>query len=128
MTSLIDTFKTDTIGIIRNVSRGKFSDETGMYEGGKKEKITIDAVVRPSLGKDLQRLPESQRTSEIIKIYSKEKLLTSNEALSRTADCVEYRGCTYQVQNVEDHTMTRLNHYKSLAAKVEVDSNDRIVK
>jgi len=128
MTSLINEFKTDTVNVLRNSGSGGYSDTNGMYIEGKKESLKFDVVVRPASGKDLLRLPEGQRTKEVIRIYSKERLFTAQDSLSKVADCVEYRGCTYQVDNVSDNTSTDLNHFKSLATKVEDDAKDRILK
>ena len=128
MTSLIDNFKTDTVKVVRNTGSGGMSDIDGFYVDGKKESFTIDIVARPASGKDLLRLTEGQRTKEVIRIYSKERLFTARDSLSKVADCVEYRGCTYQVSNVSDNTVTDLNHFKSLATKVEDAAKDRILK
>lgn len=125
--TLISSFQTDTISVIRSKTSGYHDDDTGMYVNGKSEKIEMVVAINPATGKDLKNLPESQRTSQAIKVYSNELLVTANENISKKADCIEWRGCDYQVQNVEDWTNTDIPHYKSIAVKVENDSSNRVV-
>lgn len=61
--------------------------------------FTIRALVAPTGGRALERLPEGLRTHETISIFTKTELRTAN-ALGE-ADVVEYVGDRWQVQSVE---------------------------
>jgi len=122
---LIVEFLTEKISIIRNITIGAYSDVTGEYVEGQKEEIVLDAVVTPVNGKELLILPEAQRTSEMIKVFTDDRLYTANEYISKIADVIIWRDEMYQVQKVEDWTRTDLPHFKSFAAKVESLQNRR---
>lgn len=124
MSTLIQEFETDLIEVIRNKQAGYY-DIDGLYVEGQKERIDLSVVVTPAKGRELLHLPEAQRSSEMLKIYSDEKLLTVDEGVSKIADVVVWRGHEYQVQIVDDWTHTDLPHYRSLAAKVEACASNR---
>ncbi|NQY74605.1 MAG: hypothetical protein HRT90_07565 [Candidatus Margulisbacteria bacterium] len=120
--SLIDAFQTDELIITR------FSSGTiirGRYQKGDETTFTIQAVVLPVNGRERLLLPETIRTTEMVRIYTTENLFTTNEAHSKLADIILWRGNKYQIQKVESWTKTDLPHYVSLAVKIEKDVNER---
>lgn len=123
--SLIDSFKTDEIAVTR------FDSGTlvkGRYQKGNETNLTLQAVVLPVSGKERLQLPETIRTTEIIRLYTKEALLTANESESKKADTIEWHGQSYQVHKVEHWNQTDIPHYKSFAVKIEKNVNERRVK
>ena len=127
--SLIKSFQRENIKVIR-YENGSYNDTTGLYEEGRKvseEDFTVS--VQPFKGNKLRNEIEGQRESEGIRIYSDEEIFTvrDSNANSKLADCVEWRGCSYQVQSVENWTLTDIPHYKSIAMKIEKSSSQRKV-
>jgi hypothetical protein len=60
---------------------------------------TILALVTPTSGRQLERLPEGLRSNETITIYTKTQLQTV--APTAEPDVVIYNGASYQVESVE---------------------------
>lgn len=89
----------------------------GRYREGTPSTLSIRAVIQPVRGRDLLRLPEGQRTEEMIAIYTETELQTASAPGGGTADVVSYRGKSYQVQTVEAWNELG-NFYKAIAAKV----------
>lgn len=72
----------------------------GDYVPGATVAMTIEAVIVPASGRQLERLPEGQRTKDVIAIYSPTELRTASVA-GAPADQVEWSGAQYQVQSVK---------------------------
>ncbi len=123
--SLIDSFKTDDIAVTR-FAKGEY--DKGIFKQGEKETLLLKAVVIPTKGRELLKLSEGQRTKESITIYSKDKLCLRQDKNSSTPDHLIWKNNTYQVEMVEDRTVTDINHYKSIAVKVEHQSDKRKLK
>lgn len=80
--------------------------------------ITVEANVQPAQYKDLQMLPESERTKEWIKLYSVSEMRTIKEGPGGwEADIVEWNGETYRVMRSRRYVMGVLDHFHVLAAK-----------
>lgn len=124
MGSLIDSFKTDDI-IITRFGEGKYVK--GIYKKGKETQSTIKAVVTPLRGQDLLRLSEGKRTRESIKVYTEDQLTSAVEG-KLNADIICLRGVEYEVQESKPWLFTQLEHYESLAVKVESQVEKRKVK
>jgi len=80
---------------------------TPMVNGRKQgrpicHEFRILAAVMPMKQKDLQRLPEGQRTEGGVDVFSKEPLQTARVNECRVADRICYRGVNYQVELVDD--------------------------
>lgn len=91
----------------------------GQWVPGADKIYKVLAVVQPASGRDQLILDEALRTREIIVLYTRKALQTTNEKGSQTADVVGYRGSDWQVQHVESWDRTGLPHFKVLASKVE---------
>lgn len=127
--TLVGNFKEETIRVIR-YGNGAYGKKSGRWEGGKQfADETFTVSVQPLRGNELLNLPQGQRESENVKIYSDERIFTvrNSNAESKTADCIEWRGCSYQIQSVEDWTKTDIPHYKSIAVKIEKQPSERKV-
>lgn len=91
-------------------------------EGGETI-INIKANVQPARFKDLQLLPESERTKEYIKVFSVEELRTAKEGVNNHgADIILWKGNRYRVMSVKNYEMGVLDHYKALAAREPISA------
>lgn len=78
------------------------------------------ACVQPASGKDLQRLDEGMRTSEVIVLWTKTKLLVLGKTADKETkppDTLVYENDTYQVEAC-DNWGALGNYYEALARKV----------
>lgn len=82
------------------------------------ETFTIQATVQPLDARELQRLPEGQRTEGAVKLWAVEKLHTAETSLCRVADRFEYREVDYQVDSIEDW-FDLGGYYKMTATRLE---------
>ena len=91
---------------------------------GQEELIEgIKANVQPARFKDLQLLPESERTKEYIKVFTVDELRTAKEGNNNYgADIILWKGNRYRVMSVKNYEMGVLDHYKSLAAREPISA------
>lgn len=82
------------------------------------EVFHIQASVQPTKTKDLQLLPEGQRSEGAIDIFSTERLFTARLSETRTADNVLYNGVRYEVQVVEDW-FDLGGYFRSMATRLD---------
>ncbi len=61
----------------------------------------IDAAIVPASNKDLQRLPEGERSGDVVKILTATELRTAESSASRLSDRISYLGRTYEVEDVD---------------------------
>lgn len=104
-------------GVLLSVTRGTppTQDGNGRAVPGSTSTVSVWASVQPVNGQELLRLPESLRTREVVKVFTRTAaLLTEDEATGQPADTFAWNGNTYQVNVVE----TWPNHWKCLATKV----------
>ncbi len=92
-------------------------DEHGRWQEQAKEELSIDAVVQPARGQELQRLPEGRRTSETIKVYTTTKLLSAEVDTQNQPDVLVWQGREYQVETIDPWDEYG-NYFKALALKV----------
>ena len=85
-------------------------DEHGRYQDSAKTESLIYCAVQPASQSDLLSLPEGERTTGTIKIYSETEL--------KMKDRIEHKGLKYEVHNVEDNSALFLPHYKAILTKV----------
>jgi hypothetical protein len=85
---------------LARVTAGSWSQTTGEYTAGATTLSTIEAVIVPASGRQLQRLPEAQRSTEAIAIYTATALRTA-EASGAPGDRVTYGGRVFEVQSVK---------------------------
>ena len=99
-------------------------DADGNQQTGTPRTFTIDpAVVHPTRGRDLLLLPEGDRSTASIVVFTKERLRTALEGTREEADIVLYspggdKVRRYRVITAEDWT-TQSGHYRSIAVKEE---------
>lgn len=63
--------------------------------------FTVQGVVHPATEEQLERLPEADRSSETIAVYTATPLTAGDETLA--PDTVTWRGGTYKVKSVMDY-------------------------
>lgn len=93
------------------------SYDKGRYVPGATTELEIVASVQPAGGRDLQRLPEGQRTRETIAVWSPNEIRTANDAAGAAADRIEWQGRTYEVQLVEPWVPGQ--YWRAIAAKMD---------
>jgi hypothetical protein len=103
-----------TLNVTR-YSSGGFVD--GEWVEGAASAFTIQASVQPVNGRELETLPEGQRTRRTYKVYT-DTLLQVATPESRS-DRIAYGTKALEVQSVKDYSthMTGLPHYKVLASE-----------
>lgn len=82
----------------RSRRSGDFVD--GIYVPGDAVVSTLMVSVQPASGRDMLRLPEGQRGSEIIKIFAQAADELRVSAPGVMADLIVWRGATYEVQQL----------------------------
>lgn len=93
-----------------SVTRRRYGEQTidptqGLVIPGATTDLVFSAQVTPATGKDLQRLPEGQRTTRAIRVLTTTSLETatsdpSSTSSRRRADLVLYQGGQFEVQHV----------------------------
>ena len=89
----------------------------GRYVEGAPAALTIVASVQPLSGEDLQELPEAERTSDAIEIFSVVELFATNLATNKLGDLVTYQGRDYRVTNAENWNSNG-SYWRSLATRI----------
>lgn len=86
---------------VRRFPAGSYG-ATGRYDAPAPTDTPTDAVVNPSTSKEIEKLPENERTKEAITVYTRNPLLTSDVSSQGKADQIVWNGRTYEVQVVGD--------------------------
>jgi hypothetical protein len=88
-------------------------------EDGNEISWSMAASIQRMTAQETQAMPEGQRSSEWIKIYTTTKLERTQEADKTKGDVVSYNDREYEVIKIEDWMDTRIPHYKALAVLIE---------
>lgn len=88
----------------------------GLYEAGRTSQIALKASVQPAGSKDLSFLPEGQRTKQLMKFITVQRLQTADESESNTADVIMWNGNNWRVINVQD--WKRHGYFRSVAEQL----------
>jgi hypothetical protein len=108
----IATFATGTYTVTRT---GAGSYSGGILSAGSTSSFSIVASVQPLSGRDLQVLPEGQRTDETRVLYTTTQLLT--RTATQAPDSISIDGSTYEVFKVEDWTYIGVTHYRAYVSR-----------
>lgn len=113
LTGIIDITITRTVG-------GSYVK--GGWVKGVPTTLTVKANVQPVLkGTDTLLVPEADRSKEMIKVYTTSPLLQRKEGASpNEGDRISYDGKTWEVMKVISYKMGVLDHFKSIAVRVEL--------
>jgi hypothetical protein len=114
--SIVDSFATSyKLTVTRRAARTVVN---GVYVPGDEETFTLrPAVVYPASGRQLALLPEGQRTSEAVTIFTKCQLRGAKDPAGYAPDRVTYRGTIYEIQLAGDWAAPG-GYYHSLGVKV----------
>lgn len=86
--------------------------------------VPRDLNVQPLKDDELMLLPEADRTKDWLKVYSAEDLRNAQEGTNGwSADEFVWQGYRYKVMKVKSYNMGTLNHYRALAARIELTPN-----
>ena len=113
MSDVVDSFATDSYVVTR---RSPSTYTNGRLNAPTDTLLTILASVQPAEGRDLQRLPEGNRTQEVRAIYTSTELFTQGPG--QDPDILAIEGYAYEVQRVEQFGMVG-KYFKALALKIE---------
>jgi len=110
ITSVLGTFQTGTYQVTR---RAETTTADGRAQQASPSILTVDAVVMPLTGSDLQRLPEGERGSERRKVITKTPLKDVAEP-----DQISIENVMYEVETIESWTGFGDDFYKAIVRKV----------
>lgn len=97
LTDVVANLGSGSYTVTRTVPGGYGSD--GRWQPGTPSTLTINASVQPLNGRDLERLPEGERTTERLKVYSATRLFTSGAG--QDPDVITVEGVDHQVETAE---------------------------
>lgn len=76
----------------------------GVFVPGASSVLPMTAHVQPAPSKDVQQLPENERSKEAIAVYTRDALVASDVASAVPSDEVSWAGRSYKVVRVDDWT------------------------
>ena len=97
-----------TVTLIRSSSAGTISDG-GRYTKGTETESEIKMFAYPASGRDLEVLPEGERTKEYLSGLCYDEVRMVSRSAKTQADKIETNGKTYQVMNVKFYEASRIN-------------------
>lgn len=113
--------KTVSIGIIRK-TQGSYVD--GDWVEGTSVTVPTEVNIQPLREDEILLLPEAERTKEWYKLYSADELRTAKEGVSGYgADEFEWNGELYRIMKVRCYQMQTLDHFKAMAARINITPN-----
>lgn len=113
LSSVIASFLTGTYTVTR-ASAGAYGSD-GVYVPAGTSTLSAPACVQPITGRELQRLPEGLRSSEVRVFYTVVELRCA--APDVAPDRVSINGSTWQVERVEPWNELG-NYFRCLVRKV----------
>lgn len=107
--------------ILLRKNKGSYNDIGEWVENPKEKKVEIIANVQPAGYQEIRMLPEAQRSSKAIQVFSKCELRVQKEGTDGYAsDEFVWEGDTYKVMKVEHYAMGILNHYHAICSRIEL--------
>ena len=105
--------------------KGAGSYVDGVWQEATETTLTVNMKVQPAKEADLKMLPESDRSSGMVKVFSQDTALRTLQqgSSSYEADEFVWQGYRYQVVRVDQWDTTRINHYECIAKRLEVTPN-----
>lgn len=96
----------------------------GVWQEATETTLTVHMKVQPAKEADLNMLPESDRSSGMVRVYTQDiALKTLDQKNATEADEFEWQGYRYQVVRVDLWDTTRINHYECIAKRLETTPN-----
>lgn len=115
MTDPLDCLVNERVKITRF---GKAVLIGGQHKASKQKPFYIAASVQNLSGLEKETLPEGRRQSYVLKLYTKERLVESDDQAAQRADIVQVESEEFEVFQVEKHRGLGLDHYKTLVARL----------
>ena len=118
----MDLLNTEEFTVLRASSTSKG------YDDGKGNWISADQTtdqflssgsIQPLSGDDIKLLPESFKSTSLLKIYTKNLLKSTDQFNNIQADTLIIDGSKYQVQIVEHWRQLSIDHYKVIVGREE---------
>lgn len=109
------------------ITRKRFADSAVNTEGeivaGASSTTPIRASVQPITGKELETLPEGERSKEWFKVYTKDDVRTGTQhvgTVGRRADHLVFDGAEHEVRKVQPwRSRSPIPHTKALCVRVQ---------
>lgn len=95
----------------------------GVWQDSATTEVILNLKVQPVKEADMRMLPESERSSGMVKVFCQEGPLRALQQGSWLADEFVWQGFRYQVVMSNFWDTTRINHYESIAKRLEVTPN-----
>jgi hypothetical protein len=111
---IVDPDFSQSITVTRQL--GDWSASTGKFENTTRT-ITMPAIVKPLTTKQLAAMPEADRASGMINVYTLAAVFpTSLEPTKRVSDLVTWHGEQYRVTSISDYA--DYGFYKAVCARI----------
>lgn len=102
-------------------TQGSYVD--GIWVAGTEDVVTIAANIQPLKEAELAIMPEADRTKVWLKLYSPSPIRTDKQGTDgHDADQFVFEGDRFKVMKVEHYSMGVQDHYKAVAARVEISA------
>ena len=98
------------------------TDDDGFYTPGSTTSVPFSGTIMRMSDKERENLPEGQRTTETIKIYTDTDLYVTNITAGTKGDIVTYKGNDYEIvgrSDWDDFNEAGLQHYKLIGQKID---------
>lgn len=113
--------KTVPVTILRRVA-GTYVD--GRWVEGTTTEIPIEANIQPIKDSELMLMPEADRSREWYKGYTASLVRTQKEGVGGyDADEFDWQGDRYKIMKVRNYAMGTLDHFRFIAARIELSPN-----
>lgn len=95
----------------------------GEWVEGTETTVPVEVNIQPLKEAELLLLPEADRGKQWWKVYSASEIRMDKQGTSGwAADEFVYQGDRYKVMKVENYAMGILNHFRALAARLELSA------
>lgn len=97
----------------------------GVWQDSATTEVILNLKVQPAKEADMKMLPESERSSGMVKVFCQEGPLRAIQqgVSGHKADQFIWQGYRYEVVMSNFWDTTRINHYESIAKRLEVTPN-----
>jgi hypothetical protein len=90
----------------------------GVYQVPVSTTFTIKANIQPADSEDLLKLPELERTKDVIIVFTPTVIKAGNQATQQKADVISWQGYNYEVYRVATYAMGVLDHTEAICVRV----------
>ncbi|MNQ73282.1 hypothetical protein D3C85_880090 [compost metagenome] len=104
--------------------RGAGQYVNGIWQDAITTEVAIEANIQPVRDHELLQMPESERSKEWYKVYSDSEIRTQVQGDNgHDADEFDWQGYRYKIMKVRNYAMGTLNHFRAMAARIELTPN-----